>query len=115
MVNIEIDVGLHRGGVESTAVQLTTDVDQKKVPALAKQHRRSVAVLGDLQGPKVRISRFAAGPVELENGQLFMLDANLSSDGGSSGDWVIFSNGDYSNVHDDTSTIKIVNVGDSLG
>ncbi|WP_373095980.1 pyruvate kinase [Zhongshania sp.] len=53
------------------------------VRALAKQHRRSVAVLGDLQGPKVRISRFAAGPVELENGQVFVLDANLASEGGS--------------------------------
>jgi pyruvate kinase len=54
-----------------------------EVRALAKQHRRSVAVLGDLQGPKVRISRFSAGSVTLENGQIFTLDASLPSDGGS--------------------------------
>ena len=55
----------------------------EEVRALAKQHRRSVAVLGDLQGPKVRISRFFAGSVTLENGQIFTLDASLPSDGGS--------------------------------
>ena len=55
----------------------------EEVRALAKQHRRSVAVLGDLQGPKVRISRFSAGSVTLENGQIFTLDASLPSDGGS--------------------------------
>lgn len=55
----------------------------EEVRALAKQHRRSVAVLGDLQGPKVRISRFSTGSVTLENGQIFTLDASLPSDGGS--------------------------------
>ncbi|CAA0090920.1 Pyruvate kinase II [Zhongshania aliphaticivorans] len=54
----------------------------EEVRAIAKKHRRSVAVLGDLQGPKVRISRFSNGPVELENGQIFALDASLPSDGG---------------------------------
>jgi pyruvate kinase len=35
---------------------------------------REVAVLADLQGPKIRIERFAAGPVQLEPNQPFTLD-----------------------------------------
>ena len=33
-----------------------------------------VAILADLQGPKIRIERFAEGPVELEQDQPFILD-----------------------------------------
>src|SRR5580704_9105190 len=35
---------------------------------------RPIAVLGDLQGPKLRIGTFAKGPVELQKGQSFRLD-----------------------------------------
>ena len=35
---------------------------------------REVAVLADLQGPKIRIERFAGGPVQLEPNQPFTLD-----------------------------------------
>ncbi len=35
---------------------------------------REVGVLADLQGPKIRIERFANGPVQLESGQPFALD-----------------------------------------
>jgi len=43
---------------------------------------RYVGVLGDLQGPKIRIDRFAAGKVDLVDGQDFTLDASLPVDGG---------------------------------
>lgn len=36
---------------------------------------RLVAVLADLQGPKLRIARFTKGSVHLEAGQAFVLDA----------------------------------------
>lgn len=36
-----------------------------------------VAVLGDLQGPKIRIERFREGAVELRDGAEFLLDAEL--------------------------------------
>jgi pyruvate kinase len=36
---------------------------------------REVAVMADLQGPKIRIGKFAHGPIELEPGQPFVLDA----------------------------------------
>lgn len=43
---------------------------------------RDVGVLADLQGPKIRIERFAGGSVELADGQSFTLDATLSRDAG---------------------------------
>jgi pyruvate kinase len=36
---------------------------------------REVALLADLQGPKIRVERFASGRVELTAGDLFVLDA----------------------------------------
>lgn len=53
-----------------------------EVRALAKKHSRHIAVLGDLQGPKIRISRFADGPITLAIGDAFILDAALDRDEG---------------------------------
>ncbi len=52
------------------------------VRAAAKSAGRYVGVLGDLQGPKIRIDRFAAGKVELVDGAEFILDASLAADAG---------------------------------
>lgn len=41
-----------------------------------------VAVLGDLQGPKIRIERFANGPVQLAEGSDFVLDVSLDPKAG---------------------------------
>ena len=54
----------------------------QKVRELAQKHNRHVAVLGDLQGPKIRISRFADGPIELSVGDTFILDAELGKEEG---------------------------------
>lgn len=54
----------------------------QKVRELAQKHNRHVAVLGDLQGPKIRISRFAEGPIELAVGDKFVLDAELGKEEG---------------------------------
>lgn len=43
------------------------------VRAAAKAAGRAVAVLADLQGPKIRLGRFADGPVELKNGAKFTI------------------------------------------
>jgi pyruvate kinase len=48
----------------------------------AKKAGRYVGVLGDLQGPKIRIERFAAGKVNLADGAEFTLDASLAVDAG---------------------------------
>src|ERR1700754_3173722 len=37
---------------------------------------REVAVLADLQGPKIRIAKFAAAPVVLESGRPFALECD---------------------------------------
>ena len=41
-----------------------------------------VALLADLQGPKIRISRFEEGAIELATGDTFTLDAGLERDAG---------------------------------
>ena len=41
----------------------------------ARAHGRAVGVLADLQGPKIRIGKFAEGKVHLREGEPFVLDA----------------------------------------
>ena len=43
---------------------------------------RHVAILADLQGPKVRIARFINNKVQLTNGQSFVLDPNMDLESG---------------------------------
>ncbi len=45
----------------------------RTIRELAKAHDRPVAVLQDLQGPKIRVGRFKKGRVELEPGATFVL------------------------------------------
>ncbi len=52
------------------------------VRSLAAKHNRFVAVLGDLQGPKIRVARFADGKIQLKTGDKFVLDAALGRDEG---------------------------------
>ncbi|GAB3091316.1 pyruvate kinase [Aestuariicella hydrocarbonica] len=52
------------------------------VRELAAKHHRTVAILGDLQGPKIRVSRFSEGPIQLSVGDEFYLDASLDRDAG---------------------------------
>ncbi len=54
----------------------------QQVRAVAEDSGRSIAILGDLQGPKIRIERFADGEVELADGAAFFLDPALARDGG---------------------------------
>lgn len=41
----------------------------------AKRSGREVAIMADLQGPKIRVGKFAQGKIMLEPGQKFVLDA----------------------------------------
>lgn len=52
------------------------------VREISKKHGLYVAVLGDLQGPKIRIARFAQGKIHLNIGDKFILDAALERDAG---------------------------------
>jgi len=48
----------------------------RQVKDLSRRVGRTVAIMCDLQGPKIRIGRFREGRVRLEKGQRFVLDAN---------------------------------------
>jgi pyruvate kinase len=47
----------------------------------AKRVGKSVAIMADLQGPKIRVGKFEQGKVMLENGQPFILDAAMKEPG----------------------------------
>ncbi len=64
----------------------TPEDHQKRVSMLrevAQQAGRTVGVMADLQGPKIRIGKFATGSVAIKAGQSFILDAacTLGDDG----------------------------------
>ena len=64
----------HVGGIERVEL----------VRALARKAGRSVGVLVDLQGPKIRIEGFRQHRVSLVDGARFVLDAALPADEGTS-------------------------------
>lgn len=43
-----------------------------------QQAGRTVGVMADLQGPKIRIGKFASGKVQVKSGQAFILDASCT-------------------------------------
>jgi pyruvate kinase len=47
----------------------------------AKKVGREVAIMADLQGPKIRVGKFADGKVMLVNGEKFVLDASRTEPG----------------------------------
>ncbi len=58
---------------------------QARVEAVRKtaaEIGRFVAVLGDLQGPKIRVARFANGPIDLAVGDKFTLNMTLDRNAG---------------------------------
>ncbi len=50
----------------------------ERVRAIAAKLGKHVAILGDLQGPKIRTSTFRDGAVVLQIGQAFVLDSDLA-------------------------------------
>jgi len=74
-VNV-VRLNFSHGSVEEHRARAET------VRSLAQKHGRFVAILGDLQGPKIRISRFAEGKIQLTAGDSFILDAELDSQAG---------------------------------
>lgn len=65
----------------------TTDDHRRRladVRAVADRLGKTVAALGDLQGPKIRIARFQKGVVTLSNGQPFVIDMEMDGNAGDS-------------------------------
>src|SRR2546430_16618032 len=48
------------------------------VKEISRKTGRTVAILGDLQGPKVRVGKFKDGQLTVEKARKFILDANCS-------------------------------------
>src|SRR5881397_2747770 len=57
----------------------------KLVRQTAQSAGREVAIMADLQGPKIRVGKFAEGKVQLEPGGKFVLDASRAEPGDLSG------------------------------
>jgi pyruvate kinase len=60
-------LNLSHGGYEEHQNRLD------RVRAAAKAAGKSVAILVDLQGPKIRLAKFADGPHDLERGDIFTI------------------------------------------
>lgn len=54
------------------------------VRSIAAKHKITVAILVDLQGPKIRIGRFKDKKIYLKEGQSFLLDTDLDEQAGTS-------------------------------
>ncbi|EKF73819.1 pyruvate kinase [Alcanivorax hongdengensis A-11-3] len=54
----------------------------RRIREAAENRQRHVAILADLQGPKIRIARFADGPVTLREGEPFTLDIQRDENSG---------------------------------
>src|SRR4051812_44102256 len=81
-----------RAGVDVVRLNFShgTAADHEKRAALVKElatkTERTVAIMCDLQGPKIRVGKFKDGKVMLEKGQSFILDATAEiGDGQRSG------------------------------
>ncbi|QLB20137.1 pyruvate kinase [Vespertiliibacter pulmonis] len=75
-----------------------------QVREIAKRLGKHVAILGDLQGPKIRVSTFKEGKIFLNIGDKFTLDANLPKGEGTQESVGL----DYKNLPNDVVTGDIL-------
>lgn len=77
-----------RGGLDVARINFShgTEAEQRgRVEALhraAEKCGRDVGIMGDLQGPKIRIRRFREGSITLREGDRFFLDPTFDGRGG---------------------------------
>ncbi|WFE90696.1 pyruvate kinase [Roseibium porphyridii] len=75
---------LYRSGADVFRINMShTDHDRLKmlverIRSVEEKIGRPIGILADLQGPKLRVGTFTGGPVMLENGATFTLDADQS-------------------------------------
>ncbi len=79
-----------------------------KIREIAERLGVVVAIIGDLQGPKIRISTFKNGPILLKTGDLFTLDADLPKGEGTQESVGI----DYKNLPEDVKTGDVLMLDD---
>jgi len=84
----EVLDGLLEAGVDVVRLNFShgSEADRERrvreIREAAARAGRDVGILGDLQGPKIRVERFSDGPVALREGARFALDASLAADAG---------------------------------
>ena len=75
---------LYEAGADAFRINMSHGDQASKVPlfeairGLEKKLRRPTTILADLQGPKLRVGKFAEGKVMLETGQTFILDRDAT-------------------------------------
>ena len=81
----------------------------RKVREAAQRAGREVAIMADLQGPKIRVGKFADGRVMLEPGASFVLDASRTEPGDLQGVGL-----DYKELPRDTRAGDVLLLNDGL-
>ncbi len=80
----EMIAALFEAGADAFRVNMSHGDQESKIPMIAairgleKKFGRPTTILADLQGPKLRVGRFAGGRVVLENGATFVLDRDAA-------------------------------------
>jgi pyruvate kinase len=88
--DIQVMDGMLAAGVDVVRLNLSHDTHERhrdrvtrmRERAVAAGNNRQVAVLMDLQGPKIRIGKFTASPITLGVGDAFTIDAACPLDAG---------------------------------
>ena len=83
----EVMQGLIDAGVDVVRLNFshgTADEHRERAERIRgmTEPRYHLAILGDLQGPKIRIAQFRDGPITLQPGDQFVLDPDLAADAG---------------------------------
>ena len=80
----EMIATLFEAGADAFRVNMSHGDQQSKIAviqairAMEKEFGRPTTILADLQGPKLRVGKFAAGKVELKTGSTFLLDRDTT-------------------------------------
>lgn len=114
--NLDAMTRLIQAGVNCVRLNFShgTHQDHQKrielVREVSKKLNRVIGILGDLQGPKIRIAKFIDGKINLEPGDQFILDAAMDSAAGTKKAVGI----DYKTLPHDVSPEDILLLNDGL-
>ncbi|MEO7493676.1 MAG: pyruvate kinase [Massilia sp.] len=85
--DLETLVRMIRAGVDVVRLNFSHGKAQDHIDRAALVRRaaaecgREVAIMADMQGPKIRVGKFENGKIQLETGDKFILDAKLGDNG----------------------------------